>query len=260
MSPLSQRIAETGKQCYMMVFGLRSGSTLLCDDLRAWGFGTPTEYFQEPLYFFDPRPVRDYVLQSIEESYGDWFGFKINWHQANSLVARLAAEGDCSPNASLWSIFPGLRTIELVRNDKILQAVSGWRASTTHVWHVRAGDVVDPGHPPYDFEGILELFQAVATEEWMWKDRFRQYGVQPCRVEYERYIDDRAGTLRTLAAYLGSPGAEGPIEDYMSVMRDEWSDEVAAQFRLDTHIPNHDYWDIYERQLNEPKPSSTQAA
>ena len=260
MPSLSQRIAEIGKQCYAMVFGLRSGSTMLCDDLRHWGFGTPTEYFQEPMYFFDERPAREYILQSIEETYGGWFGFKINWHQANSLIARLAAEGDCSPNASLWSIFPGLRTIELVRNDKVLQAVSGWRASTTHVWHVKHGDLSDPGRPPYDYDGILELFNAVITEEWFWKDQFAQYKVQPIHIEYEPYVEDRLGTMRALAAYLGAPGTDGPIEDEMSMMRDEWSDEIAAQFRADTHGPNHEYWDIYERLRSEAKPSSTQAA
>lgn len=247
MASLAQQIAETGKHCYAILFGVRSGSTMLCDDLRAWGFGAPTEYFQEPLYLLSERPVREYVLEVVQQGASPWFGFKINWHQANSLIARLAAEGDCAPDASIWSLFPGLRTVHLVRDDKVLQAVSGWRAAMTNIWHVPAGEVPDAGRPPYDFEGIRTFFNAVVTEDWMWADHFRSLGVVPAEVHYEDYIRNRRSALRGLASYLGDPAADAPIDDYMAVMRDDWSHETAALFRAHLRNPDHEYFEIWSR-------------
>jgi LPS sulfotransferase NodH len=260
VSSLAQRIAETGKRCYVLLFGIRSGSTLLCDDLRLWGFGSPTEYFQEPLYLLQERPARDYILSLVENTAADWFGFKINWHQANSLIARLAAEGDCSPDATIWSIFPGLQTLELVRKDKVLQAVSGWRAATSNVWHVRAGELVDPGRPPYDYEGIMRFFNAVVTEEWLWADKCRELAITPRRLVYEDYIEHRRPTMEEVSAFLGAPGREGRIDDLMTVLRDDWSHAMADRFRTDLRRPAHEYWDIFTRLAAENGGSASFAA
>jgi len=255
MPSLRQRISERNKCCYAVIFGLRSGSTMLCDDLRGWGFGVPTEYFQEPLYFLDDRPAAEYVLEVIDQQSGPWFGFKINWHQANSLMARLAAEGECSPDASLWSVFPGLKTIELTRTDKVLQAISAWRASRTDVWHVGRGEAVDPGRPDYNFDEIKEFFDAVITEEWMWADTLRRLSVKPCSMTYEEYLLSREAHMVQLASYLGAPEVRGPIVDQMEVMRDDWSTSMADKFRLDTHTPNHEYWNLYQSVVRGERPS-----
>lgn len=74
---------------YFICFSIRSGSSLLCEDLEQWGLGRPREYFQFPNPELAGRNLGDYLVELAEEAQGECFGFKISWDQAWELTLHL---------------------------------------------------------------------------------------------------------------------------------------------------------------------------
>jgi len=155
---------------YLICATQRSGSTLLCELLRATDVaGVPDEYFerlrgtglvrQPRQYFEDPsaehiaqrltptepgRPERHgefeawfrYVLQRGTTANGV-FGAKMMWNYLDDFKMRMAelpGLGDLSFNERLDAIFPRLKIIFMRRRDKVAQAVSLWKAIQTQRW------------------------------------------------------------------------------------------------------------------------------
>lgn len=155
---------------YLVCATQRSGSTLLCELLRATDVaGVPDEYFerlrktglprQPRQYFEDPsvediaerlapsvpgRPERPgefeawfrYVLQRGTSPNGV-FGAKMMWNYLEDFKARMAelpGLEDLSFNERLGAVFPRLKIIFMRRRDKVAQAVSLWKAIQTQRW------------------------------------------------------------------------------------------------------------------------------
>jgi LPS sulfotransferase NodH len=227
-------LAATGKRFYCICFSIRSGSTLLCDDLTQWGVGTPAEWF----HVNDPRLVGVHVpdhLVGLTRTPFDYFGFKISWDQAWDLTQRLRSDGDESVRFDLRTVFPDLRYIRIVRGDKTAQAISAWRAQMSGTWHVPVGSASSPGFPEYDFEGIKPYLQQVLGEEWLWQFHFQQVGIQPLEILYEDYIADRVGHLDRIVDFLGASASPSPLEDRLHVMRDDWTERMAEKFQEDLY-------------------------
>jgi LPS sulfotransferase NodH len=159
---------------YLVCATQRSGSTLLCELLRATDVaGVPDEYFealrgtgqprQARQYFEDPtvhdiaerllptepgRPEQPgefepwfrYVLQRGTTPNGV-FGAKMMWNYLDDFRLRLAelpGLGDLSFNESLNAVFPRLKIIFIRRRDKVAQAVSLWKAIQTQQWRTES--------------------------------------------------------------------------------------------------------------------------
>ncbi len=155
---------------YLVCATQRSGSTLLCELLRATDVaGVPDEYFerlrasglprQPRQYFEDPsvegiaerlapteagRPERPgefeawfrYVLQRGTSPNGV-FGAKMMWNYLEDFKTRMAelpGLEDLSFNERLSAVFPRLKIIFMRRRDKVAQAVSLWKAIQTQRW------------------------------------------------------------------------------------------------------------------------------
>ena len=227
---------------------------MLCEDLRQWGIGNPTETFQSPLYPESGGTSADYVVQAVENSPGQEFGFKISWEQAHTLCSRLDDEGDgnSSDTFDLRRIFPSLRFVHIVRRDKVAQAVSAWRAYRSDVWHKPTMEVdVDAGHFDYDFAGIREQLLQVLADDWVWSSHFESLGINCFQVAYEDYVATRAATLRSLAGFLGAPVANTELVDHTRTMRDEWSREMVERTWADLHAPGHPIWTAFPVRRNQ---------
>ncbi len=233
--PVKDRLIASGKRFYCLSFSIRSGSTLLCDDLTQWGLGAPAEHFQFPEYPVLDGPLSDHLIRLADQWAGDIFGFKISWYQATEVTSRLRAEGHGSLGVDLRNVFPGLEHIHMVRNDKISQAISAWRAASSQTWHWPAGTVVNPGEPLYDFEAIETEFNQILTDDWLWQFHFEQLGISPLTIYYEDYIQDRPGHLWRVADHLGVPASPTRLNDNLLVMRDEWTDQIARRFKAELH-------------------------
>jgi LPS sulfotransferase NodH len=159
---------------YLVCATQRSGSTLLCELLRATDVaGVPDEYFErlrgtglprQPRQYFEDPPLQDiadrlpptvagrpehlgefeawfrYVLQRATTTNGV-FGAKMMWNYLDEFKVRMAElpglEG-LSFNEKLDAVFPRLKIIFIRRRDKVAQAVSLWRAIQTQQWRTES--------------------------------------------------------------------------------------------------------------------------
>ena len=159
---------------YLVCATQRSGSTLLCELLRATDVaGVPDEYFErlretglprQPRQYFEEPSVRDiaerlsstvpgrpeqpgefeqwfrYVLQRGTTLNGV-FGAKMMWNYFDEFKLRMAelpGLGDLSFNERLDAVFPRLKIIFIRRRDKVAQAVSLWKAIQTQQWRTES--------------------------------------------------------------------------------------------------------------------------
>jgi trehalose 2-sulfotransferase len=164
---------------YLVCATQRSGSTLLCELLRATDVaGVPDEYFErlrgtglprQPRQYFEDPSLQDiadrlpptvagrpehhgefeawfrYVLQRATTTNGV-FGAKMMWNYLDEFKLRMAElpglEG-LSFNEKLDAVFPRLKIIFIRRRDKVAQAVSLWRAIQTQQWRTESESDVD---------------------------------------------------------------------------------------------------------------------
>lgn len=204
----------------------RSGSTLLCELLKATGVaGVPNEWFQ---HFKDtgladqPRqylaglddPFVDSLLPPLApgtpESSFDFdavrrsgttpngvFAAKIMWSHTDDLWARLRGR-------TLEDVFGPLRYVQVIRRDKVAQAVSLWTAIQTQVW--RSGD--EPvAEPVYSFAAIRHLVEWLTLGERAWTAWLAPR--DPDVVVYEDFVRDPSPTITALA---GVPAPPPPIK------------------------------------------------
>jgi trehalose 2-sulfotransferase len=230
---VAENLAASGKRFYCICFSIRSGSTLLTRDLTNWSLGAPREPFQTPQYQIELEPsTAQYIARLVEESPGEFFGFKVTWGQAAALLRRLRDEDPSHSYADLAGLFPGLRYIHLVRNDKVAQAVSAWRAGESGTWHWPTGVQVDLGTPPYDFLAIRARLLQFLAEDWLWNSYFERHNVSVLRVDYETYVEHRLTTMRRIATDLGSV-RPGPLSAGLQIMRDGWTEDTIRRVWID---------------------------
>jgi LPS sulfotransferase NodH len=159
---------------YLVCATQRSGSTLLCELLRATDVaGAPDEYFEglretglprQPRQYFEDPSVQDiaerlpptvpghpeqpgefepwfrYVLQRGSTLNGV-FGAKMMWNYLDDFTLRMAelpGLDNLSFNQRLEAVFPRLKIIFMRRRDKVAQAVSLWKAIQTQQWRTES--------------------------------------------------------------------------------------------------------------------------
>ncbi len=255
---ICDRLARTGKRFYCICFSARSGSTLLCEDITQQGLGAPTEHFQLPARPVVDERLADYLVKLVADSPGEYFGLKVAWQQVYELTRRLREEGDPGVSFDLRSVFPDLSYIHIVRTDKIRQAISSWRATSSETWHWPVGSTVDPGRPEYDFEAIKAHFVQFIAEDWLWNAHFDEYAIEPLVVQYEQYVEDREGHLRRIAGHLGGPWRQIPPEDRLKGMRDEWTEQIVDRVKADLEAPHQPYWVLPPESPGHPDGSPTE--
>jgi LPS sulfotransferase NodH len=200
----------------------RSGSTLLCELLKATGVaGVPNEYFQH----FKASGIADQPRQylaglsdpavlsllppldpGVAETSFDFdavrragttpngvFSAKIMWSHTPDLWVRLGER-------SLEDVFGPLRYVQVVRRDKVAQAVSLWTAIQTQAW--RSGDS-PVAEPVYSFAAIKHLTEWLAAGERGWTEWLR--GRSPDVVVYEDFARDPGPTIEILAGVKAPP-------------------------------------------------------
>ena len=164
---------------YLVCSTQRSGSTLLCELLRATAVaGVPDEYFErlrgtglprQPRQYFEDPSVQDIAARLAPTTPGrqehpgefeSWFGYvlqrattpngvfgaKMMWNYIDDFRVRMAElpglEGSTF-NERLNAAFPNLKIIFIRRRDKVAQAVSLWRAIQTQQWRTESESDVD---------------------------------------------------------------------------------------------------------------------
>lgn len=214
---------------YCIAFSTRTGSTLMCQDLESIGLNQQVELFQEPNYPEDPEGAMEYLRARVDVN-PESFGFKVSWEQARELCDRLHP-GRQTADPDLHQLFPHMRWILLSRRDKVMQAVSNWRATKTGLWHDPAvrgdkGQVAEHLQPEFDPVEASKYFLQMAGEELLWRDYFSRIGVEHLEVVYEDYVGNRLAGLQRICDFLGVDRPRDVREEGLRRLADDWSEEA----------------------------------
>lgn len=204
------------RRCYVVCAIARSGSNLLTDGLHMTRrAGRPKQFFlpsREAYYAaksgLDSRDFAAYVRGIIPATAtsNEVFGFKLMVWYLKDFLRRLRetkAFGDESARdlEILRNAFPRLEFIQIVRRNKVRQAISRARAGQTGLWKLCNGKQAT-GKPSFDPALINNCLTEAAVHDEMWKDFFHSIEVEPFRVEYEQLCEDYENTLRSVLDYL----------------------------------------------------------
>lgn len=169
------------------------------------------------------------------------FAAKLMWGAFPPLVARLRellGEPRMRDGELLAAAFPGLRYVWMTRSDKVRQAVSLWRAVQTWSWRSDQA-ALSERDPVYSFEAIDRLVDQIIRHERAWLDYFREAGVEPHIVVYERL----AGAYEdTALEVLGELEIEAPsglrFRRRLRRQADELSEQWVARYRAERGGPS----------------------
>jgi trehalose 2-sulfotransferase len=248
---------------YLVCATPRSGSTLLCEALKATGrAGRPEEYFEAVPSTGIPREPRDYLaglddadahrliegarprapaysdvrgVRRYEEHLArvrEWgttpngvFGAKVMWAH---LVDLAVLTGYGSPAEAAAELFGEPRCLWVRREDRVRQAVSLWRAMQTQSWRAEAAE----REPRYSFAALRHLVGALAADDAAWERFFATSGLPVLEIGYGGLVRDLEGTLDRALDLVGVPHARGDLDCTPPMRRqsDDLSDAWVAVY------------------------------
>lgn len=200
---------------YLICATNRSGSFLLCEALKNTGIaGYPEEYFwrgDEPFWKerWKVSDYGDYLRKAIEQgtTSNGVFGAKVMWGYFDEFIGKLRqipAYEQIDPSALLFQVFPNLHYIQIIRRDKVRQAISFWRAIETNIWGwTEDKKPVPEKEASFNYEAIRNLEQEIIAHEAAWKNYFEMCHVEPYVVVYEEFVPRYEETAREVLRFLG---------------------------------------------------------
>ena len=134
------------------------------------------------------------------------FGFKLLVWYLQDFLRRLReteafGEKSATDLEILRNAFPRLEFVQIVRRNKVRQAISRARAGQTGLWKLY-DDRKAMGEAAFDAKLIKSCLTEATIHERMWKDFFDSIGVEPFRVEYEQLCENYETTLASVLDYL----------------------------------------------------------
>jgi LPS sulfotransferase NodH len=249
---------------YLVCATPRSGSTLLCEMLRATGVaGTPLEHFEVLRASGQPRQPREYfdgiadagVLQLLaplaagrpsDEPAAAWaarivregstpngvWGGKLMWGHVEQLVSRareLDGLADADLAAALRALLGDVRFVYVTRADKVAQAVSLWRAVQTQRWSAAAGAPRQPHDAVYSFAAIDHLVAQLEAHDGAWRRWFAEQAARPLELSYEEVGADPRTAVERVLRFADLPAA-GVADPPLRPQRDERSRAWAQRY------------------------------
>jgi LPS sulfotransferase NodH len=248
-------------KAYLVCATPRSGSTLLCEALKATGVaGRPEEYFESvvatgrpprPESYLDglddlgalallggaaaPEPPPYSSLEGVAryaehlERVREWgttrngvFGVKLMWDHVGRLHRRA---GDP------LELFGDPDFVWVRRRDVVRQAVSFWRAMQTQAWRDE-GAAGGAHEPQYSFAALRHLVGRLSEHDRCWGELLA--GRRVLELAYEDVTADLPGAVRRTLDHLGvAPPEQDPELPTMRRQADELSDAWAAAYARD---------------------------
>jgi LPS sulfotransferase NodH len=232
---------------YIVAATPRTGSSLLCEGLWAAGIaGRPAEVFapdfrkiwREHWSLPADCSVREYVRTAVRNGTTEngVFGVKIQWMHVPVLARDLGLSADCDV---LESLFAGGRFVNIVRRDRVAQALSWFRAIHSNDWwsfqHVEEGRPRNPP-PVLDLAEVQSLCNEIARQQNEWERYFQRRRLNPLVVEYEELAGDYAGQVARALRFLDLDAGAAKTLPEPRLARQ--ADEVTAHWRrlMDTGV------------------------
>lgn len=203
---------------YAVVCGPRSGSTFLCDLLTEGGLGQPREHIRPGFIELYNAGYRfDELMGWIIErgTRGGFFGTKL----LSVLVPSFDTAGAGRNALEEFFRAKDFRIILLSR-DPIEQAVSGYFASRTGLWHVRPGQVFDAAQPtvPYNWKELYREYIGFCTGHELLADFARRFPAA-LQIDYGDLDRDPHATLARVAGFLGAPESDAWRPDLAGMLQ-----------------------------------------
>jgi LPS sulfotransferase NodH len=229
---------------YLVCATPRSGSTLLCEMLRATGVaGNPREHFELLRHSGLPRQPREYFADVVDASVlellaplepgrpddtppaawrarivragqtpnGVWGGKLMRGHVADVLARARELDGLVHADllTALRVLLGDVRFVFVTRADKVSQAVSLWRAVQTRRWRADAGAPARPHDAVFHFAAIDHLVAQLEADEAAWRAWFDAMPAGPGRpleLSYEAIATDPHAAVKQVLGFCGFSG------------------------------------------------------
>jgi len=168
------------------------------------------------------------------------FGAKLMWGYLGDFAQLLRGiEGMAERPLPelLGRAFPGLRYIQITRQNKIRQAVSLWKAVQTQSWKREAGaETQRPVELVFSFRAINYLVRLLTAHDASWDAYFLGLGYEPLKLTYEELADSTDAVIRRVLEHLGIPAPDDLLVQApgLSVQADAVSEEWVR--RVDEHL------------------------
>jgi LPS sulfotransferase NodH len=156
-------------------------------------------------------PAADYAVYvraivNTKVTRNEVFGFKLmSWYLEDFLSRLRQAHGFGNSITSdlelLYSAFPRLRFVRIVRRHKLRQALSTARALQTGLWKVQEGKNV-LREPEFDPDLIEQSLHEAERQDKLWDDFFRRIGNKPFEVQYEKLCKHYETTICAVLNFL----------------------------------------------------------
>lgn len=242
------------EQAIILCATQRSGSTLVCEDLRNNRLGLPEEYF---IQFIDKDEVDvEKMINSVRTRGTDEDGFfsvKIMSNYAGK-VDRHMRGGEAPADAPLWSAlaehYKGAVWVYLHRPSVVRQAISQVKSRKTGINHAlsRADASITPGRTVVGYDGsdktpvsitnaeIAEACVEILKENEMWEIFFQENGIEPIRLDYDTVAKD-VSYLNQICAAAGVERPNLNSDRALMKLSNGASDQVFRNFVLAPEAP-----------------------
>ena len=163
---------------------------------------------------------------------------KVHWTAFRSYQLEALPRLDESHRRLFERLVFGSKFIFLRRRDKLRQAISDWRASSSRVYQLRSSDEGDrkSAHAAplsYDYGTLKTRLRMLLGDELGWQEFFSQHRVEPLEVWYEDLCSNREEVLKRVLSHLGlePPGQKLAAETLR--LSDDFSESIYERFRAE---------------------------
>lgn len=218
------------KRVIMFAITARSGSTVITDAIGNMGLAKEVnEIFNqrgpvENLYGrYGGCDLAEYINNIYENTMlTDALIFKTDFRDFKSIINKFDVD----------LLFPELKVVYIEREDKVMQAVSLYKAVISKHWHQKKGErgsSANLGHK-LDINKIVSYLNRIEIECDEWKDFFLRSSIEPINIYYEEFDKDNS-VLNALYEKIMGIGYSGDVIVSYKKLRDSESDEWAEQVK-----------------------------
>lgn len=168
------------------------------------------------------------------------FGAKLMWGYLGDfadLLRGIEGMGGRPLPELLGRAFPGLRYVQITRQNKVRQAVSLWKAVQTQAWRRETGEHTErQAELVFSFRAINYLVRLLTAHDASWDAYFLGLGYEPLKVTYEELAESTDAVIRRVLEHLGIPAPNDMTLEAprLSVQADEVTEEWVR--RVDQHL------------------------
>ncbi|MEL7046181.1 MAG: Stf0 family sulfotransferase, partial [Pseudomonadota bacterium] len=140
----------------------------------------------------------------------------------------------------LTDLFPSLRVVYIERNDKVLQAISLYRAAVTNRFHKRTDgrwlksnlrDHVVDEDVRFDEERIANFLGAIEKQCESWEAFFASNEIAPYRLIYEDFEHSPQDVLNGIYGYICNEAYDEEVELGYQKLQDDLSSDWATRIK-----------------------------